>query len=238
MLDTFLVALIIFFGIFVQSVTGFGLALVAMPLLATMVGLVVAAPLIALIAMVNRVMMIFYYREHFDFHEIWRLMLASVLGIGIASLLFSHAGESHAFEILLGFIIVGYALLNIINPRFPRLEETWWAYPFGIASGILARLYNVGGPPAIMYANGRNWPPAQFKTNLQAFALISSALVLLARVANGEYTMEVMRYFWVSLPPAVLALVAGVFLDRYINPIRFRRVILMLLVIIGFSLIF
>lgn len=238
MLDALFVFAIVFFGIFVQSISGFGLALIAMPLLVTSVGLVVAAPLVALIAMVNRIMMMFYYREHFELREIWRMILASVIGIGIASLLFSNAGKSHAFEILLGVIVIGYALLNLINPRFPRLQGTWWAYPFGIASGILARLYNVGGPPVVMYANGRNWKPAEFKSNVQAFLFISTVLVLFTRWLNGEFTVEVMRYFWLTLPATVGALFAGVFVDRYINPVRFRRVILVLLVAIGFSLIF
>lgn len=237
MLEMILVALIVFSGVFTQTVSGFGMALVAMPLLTTSVGLMVAAPLISLVAMVHRLLMLLHYRSSFDLHEIWRLMLASVVGIAIATVLFRNAGESHAFEVLLGFIIIGYSLLNLINPHFPQLRGVWWAYPFGIASGILSRIYNVGGPPVVMYANGQQWSPAAFKGNLQAFTALSGTLVILSRGLNGEFTGPVVQHFVFSLPATILGVVVGVSLDRYIDPVRFRQIVLALLVLIGLTLI-
>lgn len=60
--SSFLVFLIVFAAIFTQTVTGFGLALVSMPLLALVLPIQVAAPLVALFGLVAELLLLLRYR--------------------------------------------------------------------------------------------------------------------------------------------------------------------------------
>jgi uncharacterized membrane protein YfcA len=62
-MEWLLVFVIVFFAIFVQSLTGFGLALVSMPFLAALLGVQTAAPLVALFGLVAEVILLLYFRE-------------------------------------------------------------------------------------------------------------------------------------------------------------------------------
>src|SRR5690606_258953 len=83
MLTSLWIFLIVFVGIFVQSVAGFGLALVMMPLLTTLLGLPAAAPLVAIIAAVAEFTILIRYREALNLKAIGRLSAASVIAVPI-----------------------------------------------------------------------------------------------------------------------------------------------------------
>jgi uncharacterized membrane protein YfcA len=236
MLDTLLIAAVIFFSVFTQTASGFGMALIAMPMLTTLVGLPVAAPLVALVGAVVRVGMLLRYHAYFRIADVWRLMLTSVIGIPIGLLLF-HRLDNALVESVLGLVVIAYALLALFAPHRQALTGHKWAYSLGLVSGVLSGAYNVGGPPAVIYASGQGWLPITFKGNLQVVTMLSGALVIFARAINREFTAAVLQDFAVSLPAIALGLLAGFVLDGYVNPVVFRKLILILLVAIGAQLL-
>ena len=236
-----LIVVIVAFAVFVQTSTGFGIALVSMPLLVSLVGLEIAAPLVALVAMTNRLVMLVYYRESFDRGEVQPLMLGAIAGIVIGSLLmlfipFGKHSES-VIETLLGLLVLAYVGYVLFAPHMPAMGTCYWSYGLGFAGGMLARIFNAGGLPAVVYADGRGWAPATFKGNLQAYAVISGCLVIAARAINGEFVDVVMQAFLYSIPGIAFGLAAGFILDRYMDAVRFRKIILILMVMIALQLI-
>ncbi len=226
------IPLIIFFASFVQGATGFGMALVAMPLLVGIIGVRAATPLMALVAIVISLGMLLRYRQAFHLRAVARLSAASLAAIplGVYAL---RRFDADIITAVLGAVIVGYALYDLLGLRLPQLEEQFWAYGFGFISGLLGGAYNTSGPPIIVYARCRRWPPAEFKSNLQGFFLLNAALVLSIHAVSGNFTPLVWRSFGIGLPAIGLGLWAGVSLDRRINPHTFRQIVLILLLFLG-----
>ena len=75
-----------FVAAFVQGVSGFGFALVAMPILSGLTSIQTAAPLVALTTLTNNLLLCLYYRQSFDRNVVKNLLLGSVLGIPIGFL--------------------------------------------------------------------------------------------------------------------------------------------------------
>ena len=69
--------LTIFASGLIQGVSGFGSALVAMPILAGLVGVRTAAPLVALIGLVIEFFLLIRYRHALQVREVWREHLCS-----------------------------------------------------------------------------------------------------------------------------------------------------------------
>jgi uncharacterized membrane protein YfcA len=232
---TVLIGLIVFLAAFTQSLSGFGLALVAMALLPAVIGIRLATPLVALVAIVIEVVLIIRYHESLQVHAIWRVVLAALIGIPLGVLFLSRIDESVALT-LLGVVIAGYALYALFGLKLPRLENSFWAYLSGFLGGVLGGAYNTSGPPVIVYGDCRRWSPVVFKSNLQGYFIISSLVVAGSHALNGNFTPLIWRTFWWSLPFIGIGLLAGLSLDRWLNPAMFRRVVLILLVLMGVRL--
>ena len=129
-----LVFLIVFLAIFVQTVTGFGLALVSMPLLVHVVGIHVAAPLVALVAGVAEALLLRRYRADFNPRAVARLALASLLGVPLGILLLRRV-DAGVVTAVLGLLLIAYALYSLSGLTPPQLRRPAWAYGFGFLGG-------------------------------------------------------------------------------------------------------
>jgi len=234
---TIFVGLIVFLAAFTQSLSGFGLALVSMALLPPVIGIHLATPLVALVAIVIEMVLIIRYHQSLDVRAIWKVVLAAVIGTPLGVLFLSRVDERIALTIL-GLVITGYAVYALLGMKLPQLENSFWAYASGLVGGMLGGAYNTSGPPVIVYADCRRWPPDVFKSNLQGYFVISSLAVLAAHTLNGNLTPSVWNAFWWSLPFIGVGLFAGLSLDRWLNPVTFRRVVLVLLILMGIRLMF
>lgn len=235
-MEVLVVAAIVCLAVFTQSLTGFGSALVAMAFLPGLLGVQVAAPLVAVLSLTLETVLLIRYRGALHMDAIWRLVLASLPGIPLGILALRGVDERLILTIL-GLVLAGYALYALANIRLPELKTPAWAYGFGFLAGALGGAYNTSGPPVVIYANFKRWPPAEFKSNLQAFFITNSVLVVSGHALSGNYTPEVLSLYAAVLPGLALGVLLGISLDRWINPEFFRKIVLVLTLLMGLRLV-
>jgi len=229
----FLVALL---AAFTQSLTGFGSALVSMAVLPGLIGIRTAAPLVALLTVTVDVVLLARYRQALNLRAIWRLVAALVLGVPLGILVLRRVEERFVLAIL-GAVIAGYALYALLSLRLPRLEHPAWAYGFGFIAGVLGGAYNTSGPPVVIFGNCQRWPPSEFKGNLQGFFLVNDLLVIAGHALSQNLTPLVLRDYLIVLPALIVGLFVGGRLDRRLDPALFRKIVLVLLVVMGLRLL-
>jgi uncharacterized membrane protein YfcA len=242
MVEALPVVLIVFLAVFTQSLSGFGVALVAMAFLPTVIGIHTATPLVALVMATIEFFLLIRYRHALNIGAVWRIVVASLVGIPVGLLFLSRLDEKTVM-VFLGLIIIGYAFYALLDDftkiiRLPKLEHPAWPYIFGWIAGMLGGAYNTSGPPVIVYGNCRRWGAAEFKSNLQGFFVVTSLVIAAGHAWNGNLTPEVWRYFLWAIPAMAVGMIAGTSLDRYIKPETFRRIVLVLLIIMGARLVF
>ena len=227
--------LALFLGAFTQSVTGFGSALVAMSILPSLLGLPVAAPVVAATGFVLEVLLTLRYHQSLRVNAIWRMLLASLLTAPFGVILIRYVNESLAL-FLLGLLLVGYALYALIGLRLPNLAHPAWGWVTGLLSGLLGGAYNTPGPPIVIYGNCRGWESAQFKSNLSGFFVINSIFVVTSHFMSGHYSPDTTRLLLLCLPATLVGFVLGQSMDRWLDPEHFRKVVLVLLIVLGIHL--
>jgi uncharacterized membrane protein YfcA len=227
---------VIFLAVFTQSVSGFGLALVCMALLPEIVGLQTATPLVALIAITLEIVLLVRYRRAFQIGAIWPVAAASIFGIPLGIIYLRQIDESMALTIL-GLVLLSYAIYSLVSIRPPVLNHPAWGIGAGFLAGMLGGAYNTSGPPVIVYGDCKRWQYQEFKGNLQGFFVISSSIVAAAHLVGGNINREVWRDYLLSLPVIVAAMIIGTSLDRYVDQAVFRKIVLILLVVMGLRLI-
>lgn len=238
MLEIIAILSVAFLAVFVQASIAFGIALVAMPLLTSVIGLASAAPLVSAIGLTCQVFMIRRYRMHFRLSDMRDFILGSVIGVLIASLMLSDVTNPRLIETLLGVFVIGYGLFSLCKPQLPSFKKRIWAYGLGMTAGVLARIYNIGGPPGVIYADAQGWEPDAFKGNLQIYAIVNTVMVIVSRTFNAEYTSQVITYYLLAFPVILLGLYLGFTVEKRINAVIFRKMVLVFLVFIGVTLVF
>lgn len=235
-MDVYAIVASIFFAFLTFGLTGFGSGLIAMVLLTPVLGLGTAAPMFALLAIGAECLMLVRYREHLRLQAVWRLAVGSLIAIPIGILIIRNVNE-HVVLIILGMVVVGYGCYSLFMPHLPELANRRWGFIFGFASGLLTGAYNTGGPPFVIYGNLSKWQREEFKSNLPGLFILNSVVVVTSHILAGHYTSIVLRDVAIGLAPMFVGLFLGWRLDKRINPETFRKMVLILLVVIGVRLI-
>lgn len=223
---------VLFASTFVRSALGFGDALVAMPLLALLVGVRTATPVVALAASTIAVAILVRHWRGVDVRATWRLVLSSLAGIPFGLLLLKLAPEIY-IKAALGVLLIAYGLYSLFAPELPSARGEWLAYPFGFVAGVLGGAYNTNGPPVVVYGALRRWPPEHFRATLQGCFLLTGLLIVAGHGLAGLWTPLVFRLYLLSLPCLALAIYLGGRVNRRIPREAFSRAVYVFLVVMG-----
>ncbi|MEL6468432.1 MAG: sulfite exporter TauE/SafE family protein [Cyanobacteria bacterium J06623_4] len=225
----------------VQSVAGFGFALVAIALLPFFLDLSLAIPLVLMMSLLSNISLLIYYRDSFQWRAIAPLVFSALVGIPLGLVGLHYVPEAIARKVLGSFVVlyVTYDILRLVTPLFAlsALESPRWAYLFGTVSGFLTGAFTTGGPPLVMYANAKEWSPAEFKGNLPGVYVVALTFALTGHYVEGHLTAELWQLALWCIPMFAVGLSAGIFLSKWIDAGSFKRIVLSLLCVIGLKLI-
>jgi uncharacterized membrane protein YfcA len=221
---TLQVIAIVFLATLVRGLTGFGNALVAMPLLALVIEPTVASPLVALTAIVMASLMLAAHWREVHIGSAKRLLIGSLPGLAIGLWFLTHAGATPV-RLALAIFILCYSVYDLCRPRLAHLESERWAYLAGFASGIIGGACNANGPPIVIYGTMRGWSPERFRATLQGYFLPAGLLILVGHAGSGLWTREVFRLFAWSLPSVFLGILLGSLLAKRVKKEHFRVII-------------
>jgi uncharacterized membrane protein YfcA len=220
----------------VQSLTGFGFALVAVSLLPMLMDLQAAVPLIVMTSLLANLLLCWYYRKSLDWVAILRLLIAALITIPVGILGLQYVPEHLALR-LLGLCVLLYVIYDGLKFSLPELTSPRWAYAFGAISGVLTGAFNTGGPPVVIYANCNRWSPEQFKSNMPGVFAVSSVIAVVGHYWQGNLTAHLFQSALYSVPFFAGGLGVGIFISRWINAQGFRQMVLVLLGIMSCRLL-
>ncbi|MFH1673303.1 MAG: sulfite exporter TauE/SafE family protein [Pseudomonadota bacterium] len=236
MITYFLVGLIFLLAGFTQGVSGFGSALVAMPLLVMFMDVKLAVPLCMLNGLIITLFLSLQLKNHIDWKKIMPLFLGCLPGIYVG-VTFLKKANSNVIEFLLGVILIAYALYGLALRPQPRTINPTWSYLAGFATGIIGSAFSTGGPPTIIYTTLTGWSKDDIKATLSGFFFSTGLIIAAAHAINGLTTVVVLRYFAVSIAFVFLGVYAGSFYYGRLKKEVYVRVILGMLILMGIMMI-
>lgn len=217
---------------FVRSAFGFGDALVAMPLLVLVTELRIATPLVALIGLTIALMILSSQWQEFSLRGVWRLIIATFIGIPFGLLLIQFAPEKLA-KLLLGILLILYSFYGLFGLKLPHLKSEKFAGFFGFLAGVLGGGYNTNGPPIIIYGTLRKWSPDYYRINLQGYFLVTNCLIVASHGIAGLWTWQIIHAYFYALPGVIFGIFLGNRLSKSMSARVFEKVIYGLLFLIG-----
>lgn len=230
-----LVIPIIFVAMFTQSMVGFGSALIAMPFLLTILGADVARPAFMMVAYTGGIVLMWQYRKDWQFPDVKFVIVGTLIGIPAGTWVAKTLNEN-TFMLVLGVITITYAAYALSGFKLSEIRNEWGAF-FGFCSGILHSAYNVGGPPLVMYNSTHDWKARQFKGNTQIVFFIMGMFVIFEHYREGNITPLVLQNYFMMMPAMIVGVFLGLRAEKYIKQSIFRKIVLVLLLIIGLNLV-
>ena len=236
-----LIYVILFVSTFIHSTLGFGQALIAMPLLAMVVELKSATPLVAFVLMTIAAVILLRNWRVVDLSAVWRLVLSSCLGIPVGLFLLKGIPEG-LMKAFLGILVILFSLYNLAD-RYLKIIDlnrvsggSRIAYLFGFVAGIVGAAYNTSGLVITIYATLRNWSPDRFRSTLQSYFVFTGILILASHGLAGLWTPYVLRLYVTALPLVLVAIFLGGKLNRFIPQGQFDGYVNVGLLLMGFLL--
>ncbi|HOV33240.1 MAG TPA: sulfite exporter TauE/SafE family protein [Candidatus Hydrogenedens sp.] len=242
--------LLVFFAFlvasFVHTTTGFGSALVGMPILVFAIGLQISAPLLALLSQIVNLGVLWQNWKDLDWRHSLVLIIPSIFGVPIG-LLFLKGENELLLNTVLGIILIGYGIFSFFSNELDKKNDnklvmkpirSHWGAIAGFIAGILGGAYNANGPPVIIYASYAHQEKGAFRSILQAFFLVNGFVIIVGHAIAGLITKDVLRYSLWGLPGLVLGMLIGFYIDRFLTPQRFRNVVVLGIILLGLALIF
>ena len=207
-----LVLAVLLFATFIRSAFGFGEALIAVPLLALLMPVEVAAPVAVLVSITVAGVVLAQDWRKVHFRSAGWLLLATLFGTPLGLLMLT-AVPGQIVKAILGVIIISFSAYSLLCRKRSELESDRWAPAFGFAAGVLGGAYGMNGPPLVIYGTLRKWTPQHFRATLQGYFLPASMAGMCGYWIAGLWTPTVTRYYVTSLP----LVVAAIFLGRVVN---------------------
>lgn len=238
-MDDLTIAAVLLVAGFTQGVAGFGFGLVAMSVLPFVVGVKDAVPIVALCGTLVCATLLWETRRHVRISRVLPLFVGAALGVPLG-VLFLQRADPTAVTGVLGGVLVLYSLhgMHALRraPRVavePRPGVARWGWPAGFLAGVLGGGFNVGGPPAVIYAAASAWPAAVVRGTLQAFFLLLSLYQLTLFTFTGVLRQEHLTRFGIGIPAILLGVLLGALVARRIAERTFRWVLFALLFVLG-----
>lgn len=233
---TLQVLLILFVATLTSSTFGFGLGLIAMPLLALFTDLRTAGALVAVVGATLAIGVIINNWRDIQLLNAGKLITGSLIGVPIGIYLLKGM-QNDIMKILLALIILSFSLYKLFAPTLPSLRTDRLSYFFGFFAGILGGAYYMGGPPVIIYGSMRGWSPNVFRATLITFFFPINIFVLAGHYMAENVSGQVLSLYTLFIPIIILNIFLGGWLNRSLPKGKFDRLIYILLAAIGLLLL-
>ncbi|MGH2750968.1 MAG: sulfite exporter TauE/SafE family protein [Actinomycetota bacterium] len=227
-------------GSFIKGATGQGLPQVAIPVMATFLGVEAAVVIMAIPGIITNTWLLWNYRQFYDrTRDLPTLLVTGTAGAVAGTILLDNLNENVLSFSLAGMIIL-YATIFFVHPDL-RLEPGVTRYtspPLGLASGVLQGATGVSGPLLATYLHGYRLDKEVYVVSITTIFQVFSVVQAVTLVGVGLYTMDLFVLSLLSLLPIMVLLPLGARFTHRMSRRTFDLVVLTLLLTTAAKLIY
>jgi len=225
-------SLIIFIASIVRGITGFGLALVAVPMIVFIMPVTDTAVFISII---NVIFSLLYYRKSKEIVKDQPLGAMAVwTGIGVAAgtVLLKLVNPAY-IQLLWGLLII-FIVISLVRGLNLHVKSERAALTLsGLFGGVLAGATGITGPPVAVILSSIKTPKEKFNAIISIFILFAASFAILFYLITGLIRKEVILLALCSVPALLAGLYTGDRLVSRISQKTFTTIVYIVLIIMG-----
>lgn len=213
---------VVVLGAAVQGSIGFGLGLLAAPVLAILdPDFLPVAVVVAVIPL--GIGVVAHDHAHIEWGDLGLALLGRIPGVAAGTWLVRHLGAD-AISVIIGVSVLLAVIGSVTALRFRPTRRN--IVVAGLASGITGTAAGIGGPPMALtyqHADGQ-----VLRATLATYFAVGGLMSLVALAIGGEVGGRDLRLAALMVPAALVGLVCSRYVIRWLAPTLLRPLVLVL----------
>lgn len=216
---------------FVQGLTGFAFALIAMSFWAWILPPQISAPLVVFASLwCHLISLSKEHKHHFSYHLVLPYIIAGLIGVPLGTFLL-HIVNAEVFKLILGLFLIVWCPVMYFAPKFSVLESAGKTADasIGFIGGVLGGLGGFCGALPSAWVMLKNLPKGQQRYILRHFNFAIQLFTILVYLWRGTLDQSHFSYVVVLILAVSIPAVFGAQLFYKISEQQFKQIVLSLL---------
>lgn len=216
----------------VSGLTGFGLALISVPLLLFVYDPKTVVALTAVLSVFINLAVVWDSWREAERRVVFALLPPAFVGLILGAEVLRVVDPAY-IRLGVGVVVVFSALLLLRDVRIPGADTRWGTLVAGSASGALSTSTGLAGPPVVLLFASRDLPKHAFRGSSALYFLVMSVAGIVVLVFRGIMEGSHVPLALALVPAAFLGKVAGTALLKKISERAFRTFTLGIVILTG-----
>jgi hypothetical protein len=233
----FLAGLVIFASHLVAGITGFGNQIVALPLLALLVGLDVGKATLVVLGTVMYTILTVRWHARVNVRVLMLILLVTGIGL-VAGMLLYETLPPRASTLALGGFVILMGLLGLLRPSLGEHVPDAAAKILLLAGGVVHGAFTTGGPLLVIYCRRALPHKSEFRSTLGVMWIVLNIGLMTGWAISGwPQPQKTINLTLVGLPFMLAGLALGEYLHHRLDGPAFRAVVNAMLLANGLILV-
>ena len=236
-----LLAAITFAAGVVQSATGFGFAVISVPLFLLVLDSLTAIQINIVLNLFNALAVVPSLWRIAPHGLLKRLVAGTVIGLPLGMFAYLHADLTQV-KVAIAILIIAFAVQLLIGIRTVRVaappSKSKSAWVIGGISGAMTSSLAMPGPPVLIYLSHFRLEKDSFRSTTLSLFVVSYACALVLQATFGAMTAQTWTLSAVLIPLAVIGALAGKAVSPWLSQVAFRVIVLATLLMTGMYMLY
>ena len=237
-LDLALFASGAFAAAFVTGLAGFAFGIVAAAVWLHFLSPAQATALIVAFGLIVQGVSVWKLRRAIKWPRLLPFLIGGVIGVPIGAELLRLTAPGN-LRIAVGAILVVFSLYSLFRPSLGSMARAGAVADgaVGVVNGVIGGATGLAGIAGVIWSSLRGWPPPEQRAVFQPAGVAVFLMTALWLGGTGMIGRDTLNLFLIGLPALALGTWAGLKLFGKLDDATFRRIVLVLLLISGASLL-
>ena len=223
-------------GAFVQATLGFGIALIAVPVLVLTMPPTLVTPMMVILGLLNNLVVLATTWRHVRLRLLLPLAGAGLAGLPFGVLLLKYVDPA-PLKLGVGVLTILLAAMLFTGYNKRLRQELAGSLAIGAVGGVLHSSVFLSGPPVVLFLANQGVDKSIFRANIIAFFTLMNVATIVLFCGCALMSPRVVELAaWYTLPLMAGSL-GGVWLAGRINQQLFTRAVLVIVGLLGLTLV-
>lgn len=236
-LEASAIAAVAFFAGVMRGFSGFGSALMIVPVASAFLGPQIAVPVVTAVHLVTGIQLLPRALRDVEWGRVAPLSIAGCVTIPAGAWVLA-TEDPDAIRKAISVLIIFFAVMMMRGWRYTGMINGWIMGTVGLIGGFITGAASVGGPPVVTFLMAGPFSAAQNRAAIILYFIFVQTIAMGMYWIGGLLVAQIIGASLLIMPTLMIGMWIGQNLFARASEAGFRRIALVFLMVIGFATLF